>query len=540
MPDRRRPHRKIATPTQTYMPYDGTISSLTASAQVLTYDNTKNLVIPPMEWQREAWAMYHTIGECHYGIGDWLSNAMSRVRLIAAVVRPGEDPSPVTDGPVADLVSALAGGIGGQAAMLKRMTVQYSVVGDSYLVGEDEAGDGVLEDMTWKVYSSDEIRMTSRRETSSSLLGNDTPGITYDVMTQRNEWRRLAPESMVCRIWNPDEQFGWASTSAVQAALPILREIDFYNRYIISVLLSRLAMNGLLIIPQEVTFPVNQQFKDQPDPFVAELLDIAIKSIKNPGSASAAIPMPIRVPAQYVEQIKHLTFDTKMGDKIIEDRERAIKRLATALNLPAEALMGMGDLNHWGQWQMEESAIKIHISPVAEAFCMGLNTGYLYPMLKAMKQPTRDSQGGIYTLWYDTDALDQQPDRAPIAKDLHDRGAISDAALRRESGFEEADAPSPKEVKDQVLLKIALGAGASAMTALAKLTGDESLDEPVVHATEQLGPDGEPAPAQPPQAPSGEQTPPAQQNNAPPAKAPPATRPDLPVKPNAELEQIGV
>lgn len=537
MPDRRRPRRQVAVPTEMFSP---TTNGLTASAQVLTYDNTKNLVIPPMEWQREAWAMYHTIGECHYGIGDWLSNAMSRVRLIPAVVRPGEDPSPVTDGPVADLVAMLAGGIGGQAAMLKRMTVQYSVVGDSYLVGEDEAGDGVLEDMTWKVYSSDEIRMTSRRETTSSLLGNDTPGITYDVMTQRNEWRRLAPESMVCRIWNPDEQFGWASTSAVQAALPILREIDFYNRYIISVLLSRLAMNGMLIIPQEVTFPVNPNFKDQPDPFVAELLDIAVKSIKNPGSASAAIPMPIRVPAQYVEQIKHLTFDTKMGDKIIEDRERAIKRLATALNLPAEALLGMGNINHWGQWQMEESAIKIHIAPIAEAFCMGLNTGYLYPMLKAMKQPTRSADGGIYTIWYDTDALDQQPDRAPIAKDLHDRHVISDEALRRESGFEEADAPTPDQVKDQILTAIAAAGGASAMTALSKLTGDESLDEPVVRATEQLGPDGQPVPPEQPQdQPSQEATPPAQQNNQP-VKAPPKTRPGLPVKPNAELEQIGV
>jgi hypothetical protein len=500
---------------------------------ILDAENTTNLVIPPIEWQREGWLFYKAIGELRFAIGIWLANCLSRCRLVAAVKNVGEDnPSPVTEGPVADLVAQLGGGIGGQAAMLKRQGVQISVAGDSYMVGEDVIGTGNLEDMTWTVYSSDEIRIKSRGRSNSVLSGE--VGVQYEVNTYRNEWRTLSPESMVIRCWDPDEQFSWAATSVVQSALPICREIDLYNRYIIAILTSRLASNGVWLLPQEVTFPVKPQFKDQPDPFVAEIIDIASRGIKNPGSASSAMPIPIKVPAAYIEMMSkgHLTFASELSDKIMEHRLSALRRLATTVNVPAEVLTGMDKINHWGQWQLEESAIKIYISPIMELLVNCYTQGYLYPLMKAMGLSTQAPDGGTYMIWYDTSELSQQPDRGADAQAAYDRGELSAEALRRENGFEEEDAPTVDEFKDIALRKIAMGGGADAMTALAKLTGDDSLLPPEPTPADQGNQTDQPGSNEDQ---GGDQQPPAV-DQAPGRKGPPQTQPAVIISPQTAGE----
>lgn len=454
-------------------PQDG----LTASAQILTPHNTRQLIIDPTEWQRECWDFYHTLGEFRYAVSDWFGNAISRIRLVPAISMPGEEPTAITEGPAFDLMNKFIGGIGGQAAILKKFAIHLIVPGDSYLVGEETAYG-----QTWTVFSSDEIRIKSRgRKSQNNSYGKEQSydTITYEVMEMEAVWRTLSEESLVVRIWNPDEQFSWKATSPAQAALPIMREIDYYNRYIISVLLSRLVLNGMLLIPAEVTFPVKEAFKDSADPFIAEIIDIASKAIQNPGSAAAALPMPLKIPSEYIEKFRHLTFDTPMGEKVLEDRERALSRLATALNMPAEILTGVSKMNHWGQWQLEESAIKIHLSPIAEIICVGLTRGYLYPMLRAANKELTSPDGGRYIIWYDTSELSQAPDKTGPAKDLYDRGEIDGKRLRESSGFNPDDDVAISEFKNIALKRIALSGGADAMRALAALTGDETLIPPV-------------------------------------------------------------
>jgi hypothetical protein len=140
-------------------------------------------------------------------------------------------------------VSSLAGGIGGQTAMLKKLAVHLSVPGDSYVVGEDPTGVGDPARFDWKVLSSSELQVARRDP------------LTYRVMEYEGRWRTLQGEYFVCRVWNPDDEFSWRASSSVMSALPIMREVDYWNRYIIAILLSRLAMNGMLLVPSEVTFP---------------------------------------------------------------------------------------------------------------------------------------------------------------------------------------------------------------------------------------------------------------------------------------------
>src|SRR5438445_12575964 len=88
----------------------------------------------PDKWQNEGWEYYDTLGEFNYGV-LWLSNMLSRVRIRAARLQPDVDePDIVTDGPAAELMMSLGGGVTGQAQLMKRLTVQLSIPGECYLI----------------------------------------------------------------------------------------------------------------------------------------------------------------------------------------------------------------------------------------------------------------------------------------------------------------------------------------------------------------------------------------------------------------------
>ena len=481
-------------------------NALVASARLMT--GSGDPIIQKREWQREAWDFYDAMGEFWYGT-TWLSNAMSRVRLVAAKLSPGgdepeilrddqlgdpgEDPvedddvDSATTEPVSTItpqereivrvVEQFGGGIGGQSAILKSLAVQLSVPGEGFVVGEQKVVDEATQQLSqpiWTVKSPDEIRrreFSNRSNRKAKLTDRIGPGVpraesSYEIQVEENSWVPLSGESVVCRVWQPHPRFSWRPTSAALPALPILREIDLYNRRIIADLVSRLASNGILIMPQEATFVVNPNFKDAPDPFVAELIETASQAIKNPGSASAAIPIPIKVPAELVEKFVHLTFAAAFDAGILDARDRAIKRLATTLAMPEEVLTGVSNVNHWTAWQIDESGIKIHIAPIAEIIVDALTRGYLEPMLQAAGLPLVGPDGSRYVIWYDASELTAKPDLGEASDTAHTDGSISDMAYRREKGFTEDDAPDDEQLKKQILRTLAYQGNTQALGVL--------------------------------------------------------------------------
>jgi hypothetical protein len=389
-------------------------------------------------WQEEAWAFFESLGEFAWAV-DWLVKALSRVRLTAAVMPTGGDePEPATDGPAAEAVARLGAGIGGHSLIMAGLTNQLSVPGEGWLVGEP----GPAGTETWRAYSTVEIRASVSVGTKFEVLGED------------GDWRPLAAESFVTRVWAPSPKLYYEPHSSVRAALPVMRRIDLLDRRIVATLVSRLAMNGMLLIPAEGTLATPAKYQEADDPFVSMLIDIASNNIKNPGNASAAIPMPVRFSSDYIEKWKHLTFGDGIATELLEERDRELKRLATALNVPAEIITGLGDVNHWGAWQLEESAVKMHVSPMAEVICDALTRGYLYPMLEA-GGATALTPAGNLIVWYDTSELTARPDRTEPAIRLYDRFELSGVALRRETGFGEGDAPDDTELQKQILKRLA-------------------------------------------------------------------------------------
>lgn len=416
----------------------------TAAAQFLRHTE---------KWQDEVWRYYDNLGEFNYGIW-WLSNMLSRVRLRAARLQVDTDePEILTDGPAAELMKSFGGGVAGQAEIMKRITVQLSVPGEGYLIGEEVDGRE-----NWTVRSVDEIRAQGRG---------------YYVMDETSvntgqDWRPLAENSLIHRVWRPHDRYYHLADSPSRSARDIMRELELVNRKIAAEYLSRLASAGLLGIPDDLTFPVREEFADEPNPLVAEFIEIAAQAIEKPGTASSVIPIPIMGPAESIEKLRHIDFTLKIDEKVIEKRDSAIKRLATKLDMPAEILLGMGDVNHWGAWQLEEGALKTHIAPVAELIAGSFTRGYLLPRLKASGEDPTD-----LVIWYDMSELALRPDRSKNALDAYDRLELSGEALRRELGFDEDDKPTDEQLTEQALKVIIHTLPSGASSALSQLTGEK-------------------------------------------------------------------
>lgn len=468
---RRGPLPKPALPATSPGP-----QAVTAAAAPVATPRSE-LVRTPDAWQEEAWGYYDNLGEFRYAV-EWEARMLSRVRLYAAKLEPGAD-EPVRQeaGTAVDLMTQFAGGVPGQAALMENLATQLAVPGEGYIIVENIGG---IEH--WSVRSIDEVRVAHKH---------------FEVLDENNPrsgtagWRPLAEESLKpLRVWRPNKRYHNLADSPARAARTTMRELELVNRHIIAQYLSRLASAGVIVFPDEVTFPVREEFADAPDPFMEEWIENARTAIATPGTAAATVPMPIKVPAEYVDKIAHIDFTLRIDDKIIEKRDSAIKRLASQLNVPPEVLLGMSDLNHWNAWISDENNLKVNTAPDAELIAGALTTGYLQPRLRA----SGVEDWASWVVWYDLSELTLRPDRSDNAIQLYDRLEINGDALRRETGFDEGDKPTPDELEEQALRVLLRGQPANALTALARLLGDEPVPPPAAEPATPTAPPQEPVP----------------------------------------------
>lgn len=412
-------------------------------------------------WQEQAWSYWRTNGQLHQAF-EWFANSVSQLKLLAAEAQPGEEePIPLDDGAAAEIVSQLDWD---SASILRDLTIYKLVPGRGYLVGREITRG----EISWCAYSADQVRLSPATE----RLRKNNPDIRpeYEIQEDNKRWVS-AKGALIVPVRTPDPQFKWADTSPLQSQLGILREIDLYDREIISSLVSRIANNGILFIPSEVTFPSRPEFNDGRDPFVRELIEAAQQSIKDPGSASAAIPIPLKVPSQFIEKFHHLKLSDGVDEKVLAARETALGNLADGLPMPRENVVGgMAGVNHWSGWLLEESAIKAYISPFAGDICRDLTRGFLWPQLIANKEKLRGPNGGRLIVWFDTTKLAAKPDKSKNALEAFDREGINIPAMVRELGFSESDIPTNEQLRTQLLLKL-VSQSANALTAIEELTG---------------------------------------------------------------------
>lgn len=377
-------------------------------------------------WATEAWRQYDLSGELRYAV-EWMANSLSRIRLtVNEVDEKGRILGETTNQAVLDALYGLIGEPGCAAEYLYSFGLNLGVAGDCYLIGW-EGPSGNFE--KFMIVSTEEIT-------------DSTQGFTIDMGD--GDLVEVDPNrELVYRIHQPHPRKRKEANSSVRGALPVLREMEELKKYQTTVIYSRIGGAGILCMPSEMTLPnAPEDLQPGESPFMATLADGILTPIGDPGDPSAYVPVVVQAPGETLGQIQWLrapgTELTTVTGELFKD---ATNRLALALDIPKEVLMGGGDASRWHSWQIEESAIKIHVEPKMILICAALTKAILRATLEAL-----DINSDSMVFWFDSVELIQRPDRSANALTMHERGLISDAAMLEEAGFEPDDAPVGEEI----------------------------------------------------------------------------------------------
>jgi hypothetical protein len=466
--------------------------SLVASAARIRPDEQlwSNYRFSQETWQRECWRYYHMTPELHYA-AEYTGSACSRVRIYVAYVdkfgRVGDEVS--DDDEVMAVSDTLFGGPAGKGEVLKAIGANMTIAGECYLVAKSRRG--VNKD-SWMVLSSTELK---RR------------GGNFVINCGYGPEEVIPGNDIVFRLWTPDPECMRFADSPTRACLDVLSEMEHLALFERSQIDSRLSGAGIYFLPAEMsTGPTSGADIPQSADDVFNLVAQAAKAARTQqGSAAGVVPLFVEIPGEYLQHMpeRPVQFESELSNQLKDLRENAIARLARGMNMPPEVLTGTGDMNHFNAWFTEESYVKVHIEPMMNRVCDGLNRAYFHPLLEALgKDPQR------YTLAFDTAPLTVRPNRLQDTINLYTLGVTSAEQVLEAANLNPlVAAPSEEEenkryLKDLVLRDPTLFQIPPIREALG--FDIDTTPEPVEGAQGELGEPGPPPPPTPERVPNSD------------------------------------
>ena len=393
------------------------------------------------QWQQEAWYYFDAVGELR-GPYVWIANAVSQADVHATELDPDTGkPTGPTEDPMATAVAAMAlGGAARRAGLLRLLALCWQVPGEAWIIVRPAKRAGDPD--TWLVLSGNKVK-------AKGESWQYTDPFTGEMVT-------LTTNDRLLRVWCPHPNDQAKADSSARPAIPVCREIEKASQSIAARLDSRLAMNGVWVVPEEIDFP-----KGEHETVGAAIMDlflsVAEQGISNPGQAAAAVPIVLTVPGEQISNAVWQDFASAFDAAVVELRQDAIRRLAATLDMPKDVAEGtQGESNHWSAWQVEESTYKIYIEPLLKAIGDAVTELWFRPALIAMGMPPE--RADMFELGWDTTAIVARPDDTENLRDLHDRLLISDDYMRDENGIPEDAKPDEEEYTKRLLERIVVGA----------------------------------------------------------------------------------
>jgi hypothetical protein len=156
---------------------------------------------------------------------------------------------------------------------------------------------------------------------------------------------------------NPDPEKQGRADSPVLANMDTIRELALLQALTRSQTRSRIKQ-GILLYPAEAEFADDANFEK-------DFEEAAVTAIQDEYSASAASPLILKYPEALIEKWRYLVLDNPYDETLPEKIEATTRRLAIGMDMPPEALLGMGSATHWTVWNVSESTYRAHMEPWA-------------------------------------------------------------------------------------------------------------------------------------------------------------------------------
>jgi hypothetical protein len=429
---------------------------LTASAVKLDLKNkteARQLRALSQGWQADAWNFRDSIPELRYAV-QFKANAMARMRLFVGVepeVGESEKPVPLDESTgipdqfaeiARKALADLAVDEGQRRDLLKKLSTSVDVPGEARILGQTNPETG---EESWSVRSTDEIEIRD-----DGYWMREIPDGPQGIIP----WTQLDPElTALSRVWVPHPRFELMADSPMKAILQNCETLLLLRRMIRAEARSRLN-RGLLTVPDELSIKVPEDDNEDPqaDPFMASLTQALIEPIGDEGVASAYAPIAVRGPAEILKALSRISLTEPFEEQAAKCREELLVGIAVGIDVPNEIFSSSYDANHWSSWQVDDNTFRHHLEPHAITLCDMLTGGYFRERIIADGVPPEYAHRMV--IWYDPVELITHPDRTADALKLHENLVLSDAALLREAGFAETDAPSKQEIQVRLLEKM--------------------------------------------------------------------------------------
>lgn len=408
--------------------------------------------------------MFDTLAELHY-TATYTGNIMSRATWHAAERRGGH--LHILDaGPAHEAVQALYGGPQGQAEMTRMVGTNIVVGGEAYISWRARNDE-------WDVFRSGAITRTSDDKPQVDLSGDGKYVYTNN--------------DLLIRIWQPHPGDARRADSPSRSSMTTMRQLAAYDQHISTQLISRLAGNGLLLLPDEIDFPADPEgdpAATTADGIIKKLWEAASAAIADRTSPAAHVPLVMTMPGELITNARWITFWSELDNSVTDMREAAVRRLARSLDIPEDVLVGTQEANHWNAYFSDEIGIKVHIEPRLGLMAHGLTTHYLRPALTGTEVDVEN-----FFVVADTSPIRARPNRSAEALELNDRGLLKASVTLAESGFNADDQMDGDEYRKWLLQRIATGAVTPELTAEAlRLLGAQIDSERITDTTPQLQP----------------------------------------------------
>lgn len=391
-------------------------------------------------WQNEAWYYYDAIGEVRGPI-TWIANAVSQADIHATELDPETGkPTGPTDNPVAVAAAALVlGGAAQRSGLLRLISLCWQVPGEAWIIVRPTRA---KEPDKWLVLSGNKV-------TAKGESWQYTDPFTAETVV-------LTPQDRLLRVWQPHPNDQAKADSAMRPALPVCRECEKASQSIAATLDSRIGMNGAWLVPEEADLP-----RGDHETAGAALMDLMLTmmetSLQNPGQAAGRVPLVVTMPGEVIGNAVFQDFATAFDAAVVELRDNALSRLASALDMPKDVAEGtQGESNHWSAWQVEESTYKIFIEPLLKAVGDAITEHWFRPALIAMGMSPEQAAG--YEIGWDTTAIVARPDDRETLESLYEKILISDEYMLTENGVTTDAMPSKEERTRRLLEKWVSGA----------------------------------------------------------------------------------
>ena len=383
----------------------GSAAPVTAVAHVVSPVQLQRKSPSQQHWQAQAWDVWEQLGEVHY--------PTSQIARLVSRLDWNCDPD-------FDLEAEFANP--GLAEVSRVLALNLVVAGEVWLCKRDDE---------WTAFST------------------ATPNLV----------QKLNEMDFMLRVWTPDPRDSDKADSGVRAALGPATELLTLHHLSMSQDNSRAASMGFLLRPATR----QPMLDDEGNPVDINMLihEAMTAAIEDPSSTAAVVPIDIELPQDEIEAWTHLQFGRPYDENIDRRMERVIRRIALALDIWPELLLGVADINHWGSWFLSEDTWRSSTAPLANQVAQAFETAI-------------DSIYGR-TVTIEPDPAVLLARRSSVRDALNSAwiGAISLKYLREVIGASEEDAPDDRDLEI-----IRLMAGQRRSESRAGITTEEELSTP--------------------------------------------------------------